>query len=165
VDLGEMLDRCCALETRSAAVYRRFAAAAGDRRELSALWTNMACEEEEHANILADARAHLPTIEAWLSHISGKWPGVVREVEAKLSEAELLASDAGADQQLAAALELEMTEIEPLRLMLVAASERRPPRPIARNHALRLADAAERFSTDPHVRQQAALLRARVGAW
>jgi hypothetical protein len=160
-----MLDCSLGLEARSAALYRSFAAAAGDRPELSALWTNMACEEEEHARILADARAHLPTIEAWLSEISGKWPGVVREIEAKMSKAELLASDAGADQQLAAALELEMTEIEPLRRMLVAASERRPPRPIARNHALHLSDAAERFSTDPHVRRQAALLRAQAGAW
>ena len=46
--------------------------------------------------------------------------------------------------------------------MLVTVSRRRPPRPIAEHHALRLADAAERFSTQPEVRQQAALLRARA---
>jgi hypothetical protein len=55
-----------------------------------------------------------------------------------------------------------MTEIEPLRQMLVGLSEHRPPRPIAQNHVLRLADAAERFSADPQVRRQAALLRARA---
>ena len=86
----------------------------------------------------------------------------MRDVETKLSEAERLSRGAGVDQQLAAALELEMTEIEPLRQMLVAVSRRRPPRPIAESHALRLADAAERFSAHPHVRQLAALLRARV---
>ncbi len=157
-----MLDRCLGLETRSAALYRSFAAGTRDRPDLSALWIAMAREEEEHARILDDARARLPTIEAWLTQIPGKWPDVVREVEAKLSEAELLAGGAGPDQQLAAALELEMTEIDSLRQMLVGVSEHRPPRPIAQNHVLRLADAAERFSADPQVRQQAALLRARV---
>ena len=156
-----MLDRCRGLEARSAALYRSFAAGACDQPDLCALWTAMAREEEEHARILDDARARLPTIDAWLTHISGGWPEVVRVVEAKLSEAELLAGGAGADQQLAAALELEMTEIEPLRQMLVAVSQHRPPRPISENHALRLADAAERLSADPKIRQQAALLRAR----
>jgi hypothetical protein len=44
----------------------------------------------------------------------------------------------------------------------VAVSQRRPPRPIAANHALRLADAAERFSAHPHVRRLAAVLRAQA---
>ncbi len=157
-----MLDRCRGLETRSAALYRGFAAGARDRPDLSALWTAMAREEEEHARILDDACACLPTITACLTQISGKWPEVMREIEAKLSEAELLAGGAGADQQLAAALDLEMTEIEPLRQMLVGVSEQRPPRPITQNHVRRLADAAERFSVDPQVRRQAALLRARA---
>jgi rubrerythrin len=161
VDLDEMLDRCRDLETRAAALYRTFAAGAREH-DLCVLWTSMAREEEEHAHILDDARTHLPTVEAWVTHISGGWPSVVQEVEAKLLAAELLAADASADQQLAAALELEMTEIEPLRQMLVAVSQHRPPRPIAESHALRLAEAAERLSTDPHVRQQATLLRDRV---
>jgi len=163
MELGEILDRCRDVETRSAALYRSFAVGAGDRPHLRALWTAMAREEEEHARILDDARAHLSTIEAWLTQISGKWPEVMREVEAKLSQAEVLTGGAGADQQLAVALELEMTEIEPLRQMLVGISEHRPPRPIlAQNHMLRLAEAAERFSADPQVRQRAALLRARA---
>jgi rubrerythrin len=156
------LDLCRDLEIRSAALYRSFAAGARDRPDLSALWTAMAHEEEEHARILEDARARLPTMEAGLTQISGKWAEVVREVEAMLSEEELFVGGAGPDQQLAAALELEMTEIEPLHQMLVGVSRHCPPRPIAENHALRLADAAERFSTDPQVRRQAALLRARV---
>jgi hypothetical protein len=157
-----MLDRCCGLETRSAALYRSFAAAAREQPDLCALWTAMAREEDDHVRILNTTRRHLPTIEAWTRQISTKWDKVVREIEEKLSEAERLAGDAGADQQLIAALELEMTEIEPLRQMLVAASQRRPPRPIAENHALRLADAAERFSAQPEVRRQAALLRAQA---
>jgi len=77
-------------------------------------------------------------------------------------EAERLGDVASSDQQLAAALELEMTEIEPLRQMLLAVSRHRPPRPIAELHALLLTDGVERCSTDRRVRDQAALLRARA---
>ena len=156
------MDRCCGLESRSAALYRCFAAAAHDQPDLCALWTALAREEDEHARALNAARGRLPTIETWLTHLSERWDEVVREAEAKLSEAERLAPSCSIDQQLTAALELEMTEIEPLHQMLVAVSQRRPPRPIAANHAFRLADAAERFSAHPHVRRQAALLRARA---
>ena len=158
-----MLDRCCGLETRSAALYRSFAAADLDEPDLCALWTTMAREEDDHARMLNDVRRHVPTAEAWATQLSTRWDKVLREVEEKLSEAERLAGDAGADKQLAAALELEMTEIEPLRQMLVAAGRHRAPRPIAeQHHALRLADAAERFSARPEVRRQAALLRGRA---
>ena len=157
-----MLDRCCGFEARSATLYRRFAADARDQPDLCALWTDMAREEDDHARRLNDVRRHLPTIDAWMTQLSTRWDKVVREVEEKLSEAERLARGAGADEQLAAALALEMTEIEPLHQMLVAVSHRRPPRPVAEDHTFRLADAAERFSTHPHVRQQAALLRARA---
>jgi mono/diheme cytochrome c family protein len=155
-----MVDRCCGFEIRSAALYRNFAAGARDQPDLCALWTAMAREEDDHARIINDARRRLSTIEAWMTQLSARWDKVVREVEEKLSEAERLAGGAGADQQLLAALELEMTEMEALRQMLVAVSQRRPPRPIAEHHALRLADAAERFSAQPEVRQKAALLRA-----
>jgi hypothetical protein len=162
MDVNDMLDRCCGLETRSAALYRSFATAARDQRDLCALWTAMAREEDDHARMLKDVRRHVPTGEAWVTQLSTRWDKVVREVEEKLSEAERLAGDAGADKQLVAALELEMTEIEPLRQMLVAVGRRRAPRPIVEDHALRLADAAERFSGHPEVRRQAALLRARA---
>jgi hypothetical protein len=161
VNLKDTLDRCCDFETRLAALYRTFAAGARDERDLCALWTSMAREEDDHARILNDTRRHLPIIEAWTTQLSARWDKVVREAEEKLSEAERLAGGADADQQLVAALELEMTEIEPLRQMLVAVSKRRPPRPIAEDHALHLADAAEGFSAQPEVRQRAALLRAR----
>jgi hypothetical protein len=162
VNLDDMFDRCCGLETRSAALYHSFVAAVRDRAELCALWTAMAREEDDHARMLNDTRRHLPTIEAWMTQLSPRWDRVLNEVEEKLSEAERLSGGVGADQQLAAALELELTEIEPLRQMLVAAGQRRPPRPIAEYHALRLVEAAEHFSTQPEVLQQAALLRARA---
>ena len=164
MNLEDTLDRCCGFETRSAALYVNFAASARDEPDLRALWTAMAAEEDEHLRMLTDARRHLPTIEGWTTQLSARWDKVVREVEEKLCEAKRLPGGAGADRQLLAALKLEMTEIEPLRHMLVTVSERRPPRPIAEDHALRLADAAERFSAQPEVRQQAALLRARASA-
>jgi hypothetical protein len=39
VNLDDMLDRCCGLETRTAALYRSFAAAAREQPDLCALWT------------------------------------------------------------------------------------------------------------------------------
>ena len=162
VNLDDMLDRCCALETRSAALYRSFAAAAHEQPDLCALWTAMAHEEDDHARILNDTRRHLPTIDAWVTQLSTRWDEVVRRVEEKLSRAERLTGDAGADKHLIAAIELETSEIESLRHMLVTVSRRRVPPPIAESHVLRLADAAERFCAQPEVRQQAALLRARA---
>ena len=162
MNVDDILDRCCDLETRSGALYRSFAAASRDQADLFALWTSMAREEDDHARILNDTRRRLPTIDAWTMQVSARWDKVVHEVERKLSEAERLAGDAGADQQLKAALELEMTEIEPLRQMLVAVAKRRPLRPIAEYHALRLADAAERLSAEPGVRQLTARLRDRA---
>ena len=164
MDLKDTLDRCCDFETRAAALYRNFAAGASDQPDLCALWTAMAGDEDDHARLLNDTRDHLPTIEAWVTRLSGRWDEVVRDVETKLFEAERLSRGAGVDQQLAAALELEITEIEQLGQMLVAVSRRRPPRPIVEIHALRLADAAERFSAHPHVRQLATLLRARASS-
>lgn len=160
--LEDALDRCRDFETRSAALYWGFAADAHDQPDVCALWTGMACEEDDHARLLSETRDHLPTSEGWVTKLSGRWSKVVTDVDTKLSQAERLPRGAGVDQQLAAAFELEMTEIEPLHQMLVAVSRRRSPRPIAESHALRLVDAAERLSNHPHVRQLAALLRARV---
>jgi hypothetical protein len=157
-----MLDRCCELETRSAALYRRFAAGARDRPDLCAMWATMAREEDDHARTLSATRGHLPVLEAWVTELSPRWTEVVGTIEAKLSGGERLADGADIDQQLAAALELEMTEIEPLRQMLIATGRRRPPRPLVDNHVSRLIDAAERHSRQPYVRRQAELLRARM---
>lgn len=162
VTLDDGLDRCCALEARSAALYRSFAAGGRDQPDLCALWTAMAREEDNHVRILDATRRHLPTIEGWVTQLADRWGEVVREVERKLSVAERLPRSANVDKRLAAALQLELTEFEPLRQMVMALSQRRPPRPIAQDHALRLIDAAERLSTDPQVRQLAALLRDRA---
>lgn len=162
VELAETLDRCCGLEVRSAALYRSFAAAAQDRPDLCALWTELARNEDEHVRVLNAARWRVPTCELSLTHLSTRWDQILRDFEAKLSAAEALSGRIDADQQLAFALGLEMSEIESLRQMLVGVTRRRPPRPIVEDHALRLADAAERFSAHPEVLKQVAQLRIRV---
>ncbi len=162
MDLAEVLDACRVLEIRAAALYRRFAAWASDEPDLCALWMALAGEEEEHVVFLDDASRHLPTLEAWTTHLGSRWHEVLRDADEKLSAAELISNEAPTDQQLAVALALELTEIEALHAMLVATSRHRPPRPSLESHARRLADMVERFSVDPQVRRQAALLLARV---
>jgi hypothetical protein len=144
-------------------------AAAGPRSDrcpgaYAACGASAAREEGDHARSLGATRGHLPVPEAWATDLSPRWDEVVRRIEAKLSEGERLADGADIDQQLATALELEMTEIEPLRQMLIATARRRPPRPLVDSHVSRLVDAAERHSRKPHVRRQAELLRARMGS-
>src|SRR5262245_42370871 len=157
MDFGTMLDRCRALEARSAALYRRFAAAGRADPDRCAFWTGLARDEEGHARSLDDLRGRLPVVEGWRTHMVG-WDDAVRGVEATLAAAEGLPGDADMALQLGAALDLELTEIEPLRLALLAAGHR--PERLTEDHALRLADAAERYCDDPHVRLQAALIRA-----
>jgi rubrerythrin len=154
MELADLLDRCYGLETRAAALYRRFAEGACQHPELQAVWVAMAREEDQHALTIGDARDHLPTAEGWASHLSARWDAVVCDVETKLVEAERLAGGTD-DQQLAAALDLELTEIDALHGLLA-------PRPIDETHAVRLADAAERFGAASHVRRRADLLRARA---
>jgi len=155
-----MLSRCAALEARVAALYRSWAAGARDRPELCALWTRLARDEEEHARSLTEAQSDLPAVEGWRTQVTG-WEEAVRGADDALAAAERL-SGAGADVQLGAALDLESTELEALRALLLVVSHHgasiRPPQ----GHALAVAEAAERHSRDPHVLLQAALLRARA---
>lgn len=154
-----MLARCRRLEERAAAVYRSFAATDRSAPPLCALWTALAREEDEHARSLITARAahEGATGETQLEG----WEDAIEEVQRCLTAAEDLGPGAPTDRQLAAALDLEMTELEALRYALLAAADR-PEHTEPSTHALRLADAALKFSNDPHVGLQAALLRAQT---
>jgi rubrerythrin len=159
--LDPMLARCQWLEERAAAAYRSFAATARSTPSLCALWTALAREEEEHARSLVTASASLRLKgTAHQPRLDG-WEPAMDEVERCLRTAEELGPGASTDRQLAAALDLEMTELEALRHALLAAGEH-PVVAEPTAHALRLAEAAGGFSNDPHVALQAALLRARV---
>jgi hypothetical protein len=80
-------------------------------------------------------------------------------VAERLRRAETLGSDAAPDGRLAAALDLELSELEAIRRICLQASGS----PVSAEHAhLRhLADTAMRRSRDDHVRLGAALLLAR----
>jgi rubrerythrin len=155
MDLSRMLERCRGLEERAAALYRTWAAGARDRPDLCALWTRLARDEEEHARSLAalrDAGAERTYLEGWEDALG--------EIEERLGAADQLGARPAPDRQLAAALDLEMTELDALRrTLLVAGGAALPP---LEEHAEDLANTAARHSTDPHVQLQASLLLARA---
>jgi rubrerythrin len=159
MDIDRMLARGQRLEERAAAAYRSFAATARSAPPLCALWTALAREEEAHAQSLATARAGRRGVTGE-TQLEG-WEDAMQEVQRCLVAAEDVGALASTDRQLAAALDLEMTELEALRHALLAAADR-PEMTEPTAHALRLADAAGTFSNDPHVGLQAALLRARA---
>lgn len=155
-----MLERCRRLEERAAAVYRSYAAAARTDPALCALWTALAREEEEHTESLSQARTQMEPTAGGRTWLEG-WDEALGAVDVCLTAAERLGADALSARQLSAALELEMTELEAIRHVLLAAC----PTPYAAGpdqHAVRLADAAQRLSDDPQVRLQVALFRART---
>jgi hypothetical protein len=160
VELDRMLERCRRLEERVGAVYRSFAASARADPPLCALWTALAREEAVHARSIASVLSSLDGATGWHTVIDG-WEDAVAAVEERLRHAEELGPAATTANQLAVALEIELSELESLRQALLVASDRTEP-DTSPDHATRLADAAARMSDDPHVRLQAALLRARA---
>jgi hypothetical protein len=160
MQLDAMLERCERLEERVAALYRSYAALSRAEPVPCALWTALAREEEDHARSIALARHHLEPTAGWRTWLEG-WDESLAEVEDRLVAGEQLGAEASTDHRLSAALELEMTELEGLRHVVIAAAhERCADGPDS--HAIRLVEAVERLSDDPHIRLQAALLKART---
>lgn len=155
-----MLARCSALESRAAALYRQWAAASREDPGLCDLWTSLAREEEEHAQAIHSSYLGTAQETGWRTQIDG-WEDAVREIDVRLADAERLGQTSSLDQQLAAALSLEMTEIDALRHLLLTVTGHHDPEPDPEAHAARLARAAEDRSADPHVRVLAALLLTR----
>ena len=160
MQLDQLLDRCQRFEERAAALYRSYAASAGDDQSFHALWSELASEEDEHAHAIARARRRLEATAGWQTRLDG-WEEALTEVERCLGTAEGLAAKAPGDRQLSAALELEMTELDALRHVLLATCHAHEEN-VSAMHAERLADAAIRLSDERQVRLQAALLRARA---
>jgi hypothetical protein len=160
VQLAHVLDRCLALEERTAALYRRFAGARADDRELAELWTDLAADEEEHACSIRSARSSLLSGTGELTTVQG-CEDAFEDVAARLRSAEALEEDATPDRQLAAALDIELSEIEVLRQLALRASGRYHAPDQDRSHVHRLTDAARRRSQDDRVRLAVALLLAR----
>ena len=119
--LDEMLDRCRRLEERASAVYRAYAASSRTDPVLCALWTSLAREEEGHADGIALVQSRPASRADSLTRLDG-WTEALATVEQRLTVAERLEPGATTNRQLSAALELEMTELEALRQVLLAAS-------------------------------------------
>jgi rubrerythrin len=158
VDLERMMDRSLALERRAAAVYRSFATASRGDPDMCAVWTDLAGEEDAHARSVETARRHLR--EQGMSHVSiDGWQEALTESEERLTRAEQLGAGATREQRLAAALDLEITELDAFRKVLLAAAHESPATE-QDDHAERLARVAEKVTDDPQVGLKSALLRA-----
>ena len=158
--LAELLARCLALEERAAALYRGFAAAQRDDAELAALWTDLAADEDRHAHSMRKAQGDMTPQEADQIAVDG-CAVAFADVADRLWRAESLEPDAPCDHQLGAALDLELSELEALRQLALAASGQQRLAGLDSSHLHRLAYTARRRAHDGHVRLAAALLLAR----
>jgi hypothetical protein len=159
MQLDALLDRCQRLESRAASLYRSFAAASRSEPALCALWTELARDEQEHAHSIEMAHFKREATEGWRTQLDG-WEEALTDIEDRLAAAEQLGPGATTAQRFAAALDLEASELEALRQVLLATSGFGIA-PQA-DHVLKLAGRATAFCDDPHVSLQAALLRARA---
>jgi hypothetical protein len=160
MQLGPMLDRCRRLEERAAALYRSFAAGSRSDPRLCALWIEMSREEEQHARSIETTEDGLRVEDGWRTSLDG-WEEALVDVERCLTAGERLGAGATPSEQLSSALDLELSELDALRRVLLTVTGR-PDRSDPSRHAEHLAEMAEPLSDDPHVRLQAALLLARA---
>jgi len=157
MELERLLGRCRGLEERAGEVYRTWAARTRESPRLCSLWTALAREEEEHARSLRVAlRSPAPSSRSRLD-VTG-WEDAIAAVEERLIAAESLGEGTTVDHMLAAALELEMTELDTMRRALVGLAGR--PAHHGDDHAAGFAREAAKFTNDPHVGVLAALLLA-----
>jgi len=157
VRLVDLIQRCLTFEERAAALYRGFVAAQLDDPELAALWTALAADEDEHARSIRAVQDELMSGKRDPAPVAG-YEEALADVADRLRHAETLEADATPDRRFAAALDLELSELEALRRLCLRPSGE----PAAdHSHLHRLADAAMRRSRNGHVRLAAALLLAR----
>jgi len=159
MELAAILERSIAVERRAGGLYRRFAAAPDARGGLRTVWLRLAAEEDEHAAALTLALATLDPAVGARSRVEG-WDDALARAEEVLADGERVLAPS-LDDQLALALDLERTEIDALRELLLALSDQAVETGTATSrHALELADVAARHSTDPRVRIREAMVRA-----
>jgi len=161
VRLIDLLERAESMEQRAAALYRGFAAARRKDPELAALWTAMAAEEDDHARSIRDARNALTAVDVETVTVEG-CNEALADIAQRLRHAEALRADAGPDRQFSAALDLELSELESIRQLMLQASHHVHVSEPEHGHLHRLADVAMKRSEDGHVRLGAALLLARL---
>jgi hypothetical protein len=160
VCLVDLLARCPKFEERAAVLYRSFAAAHLDDRELAALWTALAADEGEHARSIRDAEDGLTAQERASTTVEG-CEAALEDVADQLRHADSLGTHITPDRRLAAALDLELSELEALRQLCLHASGVSCTKIAEHSHLRRLADTATRRSHAGNVRLAAAVLLAR----
>jgi rubrerythrin len=158
MDLAHLIPRCRSYERRAAEIYRTFAARTRAEPEVCALWTALARDEEQHAQTLEQAARLLEATDGWRVSLDG-WDEALAEIDERMQQAEDPRIGADLDRQLVAALALERTEIDHLSHHLGHLTRMRIA--AAEGHLDRLLAAAER-RTDPAVRMQVGMLRARL---
>ncbi len=159
--LDDMLARSRAFEEETAALYRRWAAATRDDPRLCTLWTSLARDEESHVRALALARTDMSVVRGWRTQIDG-WEDTLDEIDERLRAANRLPAGVGVERQLAAALDIELTEMDALRLLLLDLAGVDAPHEHVDAHASGLADTATAITDDAGIALQAALIRVRA---
>jgi rubrerythrin len=159
MQLRAILERSIAVERRAGDFYRRFAAASGPHDDLRAVWLRMAGEEDEHATALTLALATLDPTVGTRSRVEG-WEEALERAEQVLGEGERVVAPS-LDDQLVLALDLERTEIDSLRELLLELADQAVETGTATSrHALELADVASEHSRDARVRLREGMIRA-----
>src|SRR5262245_53024650 len=120
MQLDAILDRCLGLERRAAGLYRRFADGSGRHEDLRGVWRRLASGEDEHAAGLARARATVDPVVGAKSRVEG-WDELIAAAERVLDRGEHTPAPS-LDDQLVLALDLERTEIDVLRQVLLTLS-------------------------------------------
>src|SRR5262245_30825965 len=118
--LHRMLERCTNLEARAAALYRAYAEASRGTPALHDLYASLAREEDDHARSIARAGRNLEATKGWRTRLDG-WDEALAEVEERLAAAERLTGTATTAARLSAALDLEISELEGLHHVVLAA--------------------------------------------
>lgn len=160
--MTEVLKHCSNLEQRVADIYRAFAGALNDDRELESFWLGLAEEEKHHGKILAAERAALE-VDSDTGYFMPEFAAKLAEMDALLKRAEEQArSGVTKDEAFALALELEQSELNTIYRDLVLmgrAAVKLMARHVDRSlslptHQQDLLDGIQRFAPTGPVQQQ-----------
>ncbi|MBI3245507.1 MAG: hypothetical protein HYZ50_03235 [Deltaproteobacteria bacterium] len=117
--MTEVLKHCSALEQRVADIYRAFAGALNDDRELESFWLGMGEAEKHHGKILAAERAALE-VDSDTGYFMPEFAAKLAEMDALLKRVEEHArSGVTKEEAFALALELEQSELNTIYRDLV----------------------------------------------
>lgn len=163
--LGEVLDNHAKLETQVGEIYVTFAATFGHNPELRALWSGMALEEGGHAALLRAVRKGLLSgvfqAQSFLLPVE-----VMESLATRVADCHRQAQEGvSLDQALQITWELECSELDFLRELLVSSSnlgELGFPTNLESKdkHLSRLREVIQKYTTDEGLRREVKFLSA-----